>query len=185
MSKSKRPKRARYRKRGAIDPDRMQTDIIATMRAAGTPPEIVYAFKKTGLLLMEHTPATPDDRAEWDAAIAEYFSLERAHAGDRKPLKLVPQGDGPPPTNIPELKARPLSKGEFAQVVESLTALDKTLDRPVTLIARLEMAAAMLASVLASASEVPTDDASPEELRDLFEWITVQRARELFERSGD
>ena len=48
------------------------------MRVAGTPPEIVYAFKKTGMLLVENLKSTypADAVAEWDAAIDEYFAME-------------------------------------------------------------------------------------------------------------
>jgi hypothetical protein len=48
------------------------------MRKAGTPPQIVYAYRKTGLLLAEGlTPAHLPEWKEWNAAIEEYFELER------------------------------------------------------------------------------------------------------------
>ena len=34
-------------------------------------------YEKTGLLLLEDSPAPPESRAEWEAAIAEYFAFER------------------------------------------------------------------------------------------------------------
>jgi len=37
------------------------------MRKAGTPPQIVYAYAKTGLILLEDTPAPSHVRAEWNA----------------------------------------------------------------------------------------------------------------------
>ena len=33
--------------------NRMVVEVVEAMRKAGTPPQIVYAFKKTGRLLME------------------------------------------------------------------------------------------------------------------------------------
>src|ERR1700730_17734193 len=41
---------------------RLEAEILEAMRKAGTPPEIIYAYKKTGLLLVEGSPASPSDR---------------------------------------------------------------------------------------------------------------------------
>ena len=57
--------------------NRMVAEVVEAMRKAGTPPQIVYAFKKTGRLLMEATDAPPHARKEWEDAIDEYFVLER------------------------------------------------------------------------------------------------------------
>jgi hypothetical protein len=57
--------------------ERMKTELLEAMRKAGTPPEIIYAFKKTDLLLVEASDAPPHLRKEWNDAIAEYFELER------------------------------------------------------------------------------------------------------------
>jgi hypothetical protein len=48
---------------------------LEAMQAAGSPPELVYAFEKTGLMLTRTTyrRAPGKVRREWDAAIAEYF----------------------------------------------------------------------------------------------------------------
>ena len=45
------------------------------MREASVPPQIIYAYKRTGLLLMEELEDQypPDAVAEWNAAIGEYF----------------------------------------------------------------------------------------------------------------
>jgi hypothetical protein len=44
------------------------------------PPEIIYAYKKTGRVLLADLRETypPEFVAEYDAAIAEYFALEKA-----------------------------------------------------------------------------------------------------------
>src|SRR5215813_13360938 len=60
----------------AIEPapfpeNRMVAEVVEAMQKAGTRPEIVYAFKKTGLLLMESSPASPRDRKSWNDAINE------------------------------------------------------------------------------------------------------------------
>ena len=54
----------------------MKRDVIAAMRAAGLRPELVYAYERTGFLLLEdgYRHLSAKDRAEYDAAIDEYFS---------------------------------------------------------------------------------------------------------------
>jgi hypothetical protein len=51
---------------------KMQGDVLDAMRKAGTPPEVMYAYKKTGLIrvegLSERWP--PDRTAEWNQAIS-------------------------------------------------------------------------------------------------------------------
>lgn len=62
----------------ALPKQTLEDELLAVFRAAGTPPQIVYAFVKTGLLLSEanRDRYPPDVLAEWDAAIDEYFRLE-------------------------------------------------------------------------------------------------------------
>jgi len=58
--------------------DRMRRELIELMQEVGTPPEFIYAFKKTDLLLiLEDLDVPADRRKEWNDAIAEYFRLER------------------------------------------------------------------------------------------------------------
>ena len=57
--------------------EKLRSETLEAMRKAGTPPQIVYAYAKTGLILLESTPAPPDVRAEWNAAVKEYFAMER------------------------------------------------------------------------------------------------------------
>ena len=58
--------------------DRMRRELIELMQEVGTPPEFIYAFKKTDLLLiLEDLDVPADRRKEWNDAIAEYFKLER------------------------------------------------------------------------------------------------------------
>ena len=48
------------------------------MLAAGTPPQFVYAYQKTGFLVNEtgYKNMSSEDRAEYDAAIDQYFAME-------------------------------------------------------------------------------------------------------------
>jgi hypothetical protein len=50
------------------------------MLAAGTPPQLVYAYQKTGFLVNEtgYKNMSSEDKAEYDAAINEYFAMEDA-----------------------------------------------------------------------------------------------------------
>ena len=48
-------------------------EIVCTMLVAETPPQLIYAFMKTGLILKEDSPATPEDKAEYQAAVQEFF----------------------------------------------------------------------------------------------------------------
>jgi hypothetical protein len=58
--------------------EKLAAGVLEAMRKAGTPPQIVYAYRKTGLLLAEGlTPAHLPEWEEWNAAIEEYFELER------------------------------------------------------------------------------------------------------------
>ena len=61
-----------------ITEERINQEIRRSFIAAGTPLELVYASEKTGFLPSEETykRMRPEDLAEWNAAIAEYFRLE-------------------------------------------------------------------------------------------------------------
>jgi hypothetical protein len=56
----------------------LQKEILEAMHKAGTPAQIVYAYRKTGLLLRDDLMSTypPESVAEWEAAIDEYFVME-------------------------------------------------------------------------------------------------------------
>lgn len=49
------------------------------MRKAGIRPALIYAYERTGLLLLEegYKSLSPEDKAEYDAAIDEWHSRER------------------------------------------------------------------------------------------------------------
>jgi DNA-binding transcriptional regulator YhcF (GntR family) len=49
--------------------------IIESMERVGTPPEIIYAYRKTGRVVTEENSKqlTKEDLDEWSAAIDEYF----------------------------------------------------------------------------------------------------------------
>lgn len=66
-----------------LDEQKVRADILEGMKAAGLPPQLIFAYAKTGLLVMEGMEhmADPDDLAEYNAAIDEYFALEAQKKG--------------------------------------------------------------------------------------------------------
>ena len=59
---------------------RFKKDMLAAMRVAGIPPQLIYAYERTGFLLSKdgYKGLSPEDKAEYDAAIAEYFAKNNA-----------------------------------------------------------------------------------------------------------
>jgi hypothetical protein len=116
--------------------------MLDAMRKAGAPPQIVYAYRKTGLLLMEDSPAPPRDRQAWEAAIKEYFAIEAAQANADKP------DPNERKTEIPELLVSGFNKRDLEKVDEILQAVAQVESRePIKVIARIELAAAFLTLV--------------------------------------
>jgi hypothetical protein len=172
-----------------IDPKRMEDETVAALRKAGVAPQIIFAYKRTGRLLMKDNLANypPEARAEWKAAIDEYFRLEEQASGD------APKEEGRPgadmrtsPTQIPELLSRPLTPEEHELITRCLQAIDEILSDAVTLALRVELAAVMLATVRSAAFDSVTETDGEEEVDqrcDFFEHLTVLRSREIYEVS--
>jgi len=59
---------------------RFKNDMLAAMRAASIPPQLIYAYDRTGFLLLEegYKNLSAEDKAEYDAAIAEYYAKNKA-----------------------------------------------------------------------------------------------------------
>jgi ABC-type transporter MlaC component len=59
---------------------RFKQDMAAAMRVAGIPPQFIYAYERTGFLLLEegYKNLAPEEKAEYDAAIDEYFAKNNA-----------------------------------------------------------------------------------------------------------
>lgn len=172
----------------ALSADKMDKDIFAAMRAAGTPPEIMYAFKKTGMLLLDGLkPTYPADAvAEWDAAIDEYFAMEvDGKHSDAPPINH--EGPMVPATEIPELRAIPPNAEDERFIFACLGALDEHLEKHATsLRVKVELAAAVLVMGASSAFNAASDLGHPKEAQasyDTFVNLVVVRARELFERN--
>jgi len=161
-----------------MSPVQAEAEMLATLHKAGLPPEIIHAFRKTGLLGFGDQSAWPADRRkEWDDAIQEYRALTQS-----TPPESVPDAQAWN-TEIPELLASPLSRQEYDQVVACLRAMDPVQSPGMTVAARMELAAALLADACSSgyqavealgrANEGPAQYAEVEDL-------VLRRARELY-----
>jgi hypothetical protein len=157
----------------------MVADVISAMRKAGLPPEIEYAFRKTGLLYLGGDRSLwPKDRIEeWEAAVAEYHLIEQA----REECGPKPKGWN---TEIPELLVSDFSEEDFAHVRACLKAMAPVEgSRPMKLAARIELAAAVLATACDHAFESAHGTGAPERAEFLYEKaeeLVVRRARELY-----
>ena len=158
---------------------KLQAEVLEAMRKAGTPPQIAYAYKKTGLLLTEemrdHWP--PDRVQEWDAATEEFFAIEAATA----------RGDKPDAqqwtTEIPELLASPFTQQDFDQVQECLRAIEPIEARGMKVVTRIELAASLLAHACShgyTSGEETGEGGDGPNLFALTEQLVIRRAREIY-----
>jgi hypothetical protein len=86
-------------------------------------------------------------------------------------------------TEIPELVASPLKRGDHRQVLECMSAIDPILARGATVAMRMEFAAAMLASACANAYESADAQGARGHGPERFysaEDLILRRARELY-----
>jgi hypothetical protein len=161
---------------------KMEADVLDAMRKAGTPPQIMYAYKRTGGLILteEMREDWPLDRVqEWDAAIDEYFAIEKAKA----------EGNLPDPsewtTEIAELLTSGFDKDDLAKVHEILSAVAPIEARPpgLKVVQRIELAAVFLASACDCAYDSANATGSMgrgPELYSRTEQIIIRRAREIY-----
>jgi len=61
------------------DPEKMKRQTLEAMRAAGTRPELIFAYERTGFVVNRegYRQMSRADRAEYDAAIDEYFATQK------------------------------------------------------------------------------------------------------------
>lgn len=179
-------KRRRETQRDRDAVERYVTDeILLAMGKANVDPAFAYAFKKTGLMppLKGTEKNWPKENLkEWREAVREYREME-----DKRKL-----GDAPDPkqwqSEIPALVLSGFNKEDFARVKALIKAIEP-VERagPMTLRARWEFAAAVLASALSSAYSAGVGTNSPEDapkaVQELFDAtisIVVKRAMEIY-----
>jgi|EndMetStandDraft_5_1072996.scaffolds.fasta_scaffold03421_2 hypothetical protein len=157
---------------------KIKAQILEAMRKANTPPEIAYAYKRTGLLLTKDSRASAEARQEWDTAIQEYFAIEAASKLPDRPDPRIWN------TEIPELLASPFSQKDLDQVMECMRVIAPIEEKGMTVVTRMELAAAFLAaacsSAFDSAAEMGDDPAEGPDRYAMAEEVVVKRARELY-----
>jgi hypothetical protein len=158
---------------------KMHADLIAAMTKANAPPEVIYAYRKTGLLAAGDQSGWPPERVkEWEDAIQEYFAL----APVDEPAA-APPDERVWSTEIPELLARPLSREEHEQVLECVGAIAPIQARGMSVVARMELAAALLADTCSTAFRSAEAEGNAElgpASYAFFEDLALRRARELY-----
>ena len=67
-----------------LELDSLQREIVTLMRRARIPPELIYAYLRTGLIVAEenYEHLSSEDRHDWDRAIMEYLQ----HVKTRTPM---------------------------------------------------------------------------------------------------
>lgn len=136
-----------------ITSERIESEILSAMKSAELPAELIYAFKKSGILLMESRRGEyhPDDVAAWNAAIDEYRRLEseQAKTDTKKPAyrtRIIP------PTAIPELLESPFTAEDEEAISRCLDAQDGVMAiTNMSVRARMELGAGLLALACDSA----------------------------------
>jgi hypothetical protein len=161
---------------------KVQAEVLEAMRKAGTPPEIMYAYKKTeGLLYVEGMSEnwSRGRVKEWKAAIDEYFAIEAAQAANT---------DRPDPTDwkteIPELLVSGFNRQDLKKIDEILHAVAQIESlEPIKVVTRIELAAAFLVMACECAYDSAEATESPGQRPNLYaktEEIVMRRAREIY-----
>jgi hypothetical protein len=57
--------------------DSISKGLANIMRSAGVHPSLIHAFLKTGLLVGEDSPHTPEERKEFADAVDEWYDLKQ------------------------------------------------------------------------------------------------------------
>ena len=151
-----------------------ENDFLRSRRA----PQIAY--RKTGLIYIEGVSVnwSADRKREWEDAIDEYFAIEEASKGVDRPDPEVWS------TEIPEMLAAGFDKHDLKKVRQILAAVAPVEGgAPMTVVARVELAAAFLATACGAAYDSAAATGFPDQatLRyDLAEALVVKRAREIY-----
>jgi hypothetical protein len=154
-------------------------EVLGAMRNANLPPELMYAYRKTGLLLLaDNHDRLPKDRVEeWNAAIREYHAMQDAM---NRPDRPDPEAWS---TEVPELVTSGFSKADLAQVTQCLEAISPIEARGMKLCAQIELAAVLMAATCAHgyrAGEATGKPGDGSVVYSATESIILRRAREIY-----
>ena len=169
-----------------LKPEKVEKEVLAAMKKAALPAELIYAYKKTGFLVMESMRGrySAEDLAEWNAAIAEYERLESHQAKtDAKPdlrTRVIP------PTRLPELLESPFTQEDEEAISKCLDALDEVLAvTSMSVRARMELGAGLLALACDHAFDAQISDGGTPEDGHKFAIalanIALARVQEIYE----
>lgn len=127
--------------------EKVEGEVLSAMKTAGLPADVIYAFRKTGMLVMESRldEYDPVDLASWNAAIEEYRRLEAEQA---KTDTIDPpyRTRVIPPTKLPELVESPFTAADEEAISRCLDALDSVMETTsMTVRARMELGVGLLA----------------------------------------
>jgi hypothetical protein len=175
-----------------LDPGKVEADMLEVLRKTGTAPQIIYAYRKTGLLIVEGFEENypPEAVKEWKAAIDEYFKLEREAGGDAR-AGMQPAGENGPeprPTKIPELKDRPWAPEDSEAMEACLNVINERIADKQRLNVLVELAAVLLAITCDNAFQTAVAQGHSEEAPEryeFFEQLVIKRALELNGRHSD
>jgi hypothetical protein len=156
-----------------------ENEVLDVMNQINAPPQLIYAYKKTGLMGFDPDKSRwPADRIqEWDHAVEEYFALQEAAKRPDRPDREAWT------TEIPELLLSPFAQQDLDQVTECLKVIAPIEERGMKVVTRIELAAVLLAAACehgyASGEETDGRGEGPE-LFALTEELVVRRAREIY-----
>lgn len=170
------PQKKKPRKTQTTAAPAVEDIVLGLMQKAGTPPQFAYAFRKTGLVGGSDLSAwPPENRREWEDAVKEYLSLSSSADGQNRPDPQIWHSD------LAEYLA--LTDADVDQVRECLRALIPIRSRGMSVFARAELAAVLLASACETAYASAGPTGQPEnagKLYTVFEELILQRSRELY-----
>lgn len=171
----------------SLDQEEFEAETTAALRQAGISPAIIFAYKKTGRLLVESMMDNypPDAVQEWNAALDEYKRLEALRQGDHVPGEV--RLDAPERSAIPALKDRPWSGGDTERLEACIAAINDHIGEGRWLNVRVELAAVLLADICYAAFQNAVAEGQANEgpeRYELFEQMIVTRVLELNGRRG-
>jgi hypothetical protein len=185
LSKKRKPFRE---PRSPLSAKEFEKELLEALTSFGTPPEIIFAFSETGILQPEHvigrSPHLRQVLDRWHAIIDRTLGLiaiDDMLAGPADDD--APAHPGYWQSELPEFAARPITKKDHRQVLECLRSIGEVQKRSMSVMARSELAAALLASACStaygSAEAQGVAEKGPERYG-LTEDFILRRARELY-----
>lgn len=154
------------------------------MEETGTPPSVMFAYKRTGLLVTEDNKdiVPPEDLQDWEDAIDLFYAIEDAKGRTDLPDEREWH------TEVADFVAVPFTKEHLALVRKHLSAAySLEASTPMPLVVRMEIAAAHMATALQCAYEAAEEAVQHGSGPDLFDRAQrniVRRALEIYAQAS-